>query len=328
MVDARPDLHVSPDPRGGWAKAITPPTVGIGPVEPELDRPRHGHDDAAVTVVIDADPATTISIIVDHSLTDGLGARTILEDLLRALCGAQISSRPRVTDADLDRLCTRRPGFRAGLGQIPPRRVATLGEMETATHLASATVDLAAIHERRRPDKASVGAVVIAATLQTLCAHRVGPERGATVAVGVPADLRRHIGEPTGVGNAVVNITMTDRHAGDPAAIDAGIADRTTRRRLGETLSWVKRVTRPGPPRTSPRDGRLVASAMLSNLGALGDEPCWDLIDRISFAPPAHQTVSIGVVGHRRDLTITVRSRLRAPGATEAFASDLAERLR
>lgn len=328
VVTARPEVHVSPAPDGGWVATSTAPRVSIGPLEPALDRARHDPDDSAVSVIVEADPAMTVSMVVDHSLTDGLGARAMLADLLRALQGAEVSPRSPVTDAALDRLCSRRLGLRAALAQIPPRRVATLGAMGATTRLASATVDLAGIHERRRASEASVGAVVIEATLETLRARRTDSPKGTSVAVGVPADLRRHMGDPTGVGNAVVNLTITDRRASSLAAIDAQISEQTTRRRLGETLSWVKRATRPGPPRTSPRDGRLVASAMLSNLGALGHEPAWGLVDRVAFAPPAHQTVSIGVVGHRRDLTVTVRSRLLDPDATAALASELAERLR
>ncbi|MEM9466640.1 MAG: hypothetical protein AAGA90_14805 [Actinomycetota bacterium] len=327
VVDARPDVHVSPTGDGRWRRASDAPTVAVGAVEPELDRARHAATDHAVGVLVDDDPATTITLVVDHSLTDGLGARVILEDLLRALAGTEVALRRRVTDEALDELRTRRPALAAALAQIPPRRVARLGEIGETTQLASRAVDLAPLDARRRVAGVSVGSVIIQAVLDGLAANRAPTRESATVAVGVPADLRRHIGEPTGVGNAVVNLTITTDDAVDLAAIGSHVDHQTTRRRLGETLTWVRRATRPGPPRTAPRRGRLVATAMLSNLGRLGDDPCWRLADRVTFAPPAHDTVSIGVVGLGAELTVTVRSRLRDVEATAGLADDLARRL-
>ena len=339
VVAARPELHVSPAIDGwrAWRRTDADPIVQVGDLGPELERPRHGRDDRAISVVVDHDPATTISLVVDHALTDGLGGRAILEDLLRALVGAEVNPRPRVDDDALDTLRTRRFGFRAAIGQIPPRRVATLGATGSTTRLAARTVDLDPIDDVRRAGGStpvSVGTVIAGATLDVLRArsHASGSGRG-TVAIGVPVDLRRHVGAPTGTGNAIVNLTIRDQIGGsDSTAADLGaisehIAGRTTPRRLAETLSWVKRATRPGPPSTTTRAGRHVATAMVSNLGLLGTDPCWALVDRVEFAPPAHQTISIGITGLHGRLAITVRSRLQDPSVTDELANALAARL-
>lgn len=344
VVAARPELHVSPAIDGWrpWRRTAAGAVVHVGDLGPELERARHGPDDRAISVVVDHDPATTISLVIDHALTDGLGGRTILEDLLRALVGTQVNPRPRVDDDALDALRARRFGLRAAIGQIPPRRVATLGATGSTTRLASRTVDLAPIDEVRRagrsaPDRStpvSVGTLIAGATLDVLRArsHASGSGRG-TVAIGVPVDLRRHVGAPTGTGNAIVNLTIRDRvgrsdsSAADLGAISNLITEHTTRRRLAETLGWVKRATRPGPPSTTTRAGRHVATAMVSNLGVLGTDPCWALLDRVDFAPPAHQTISIGVTGLHGRLAITVRSRLQDPSVTDELATALAARL-
>ena len=344
VVTARPELHVSPAIDGwrAWRTTDADPVVHVGDLGPELERARHGRDDRAISVVVDHDPATTISLVVDHALTDGLGGRAILEDLLRALVGAEVNPRPRVDDDALDTLRTRRLGLRAAIGQIPPRRVATLGATGPTTRLASRTVDLAPIDDMRRAGRSthggstpvSVGTVIAGATLDVLRAqsHASGSGRG-TVAIGVPVDLRRHVGAPTGTGNAIVNLTIRDRVGGsdstaaDLGAISAAITERTTHRRLAETLSWMKRATRPGPPSTTTRAGRHVATAMVSNLGLLGTDPCWALVDRVEFAPPAHQTISIGITGLHGRLAITVRSRLQDPSVTDELASAIAARL-
>ena len=139
----------------------------------------------------------------------------------------------------------------------------------------------------------------------------------------MPADLRRHADQPDGIGNAVVNLTFAPTSPPTSASIDQSLRTEATTRRLGETLSWIRRAGRPKLPRTTPRSGRSVATVVLSNLGLVPDEPQWQPVRSLELVAPAHQTTAVGFIALRDTLTVTVRSRGGAAGLADAIVSAL-----
>lgn len=315
---ARPDLAVTLGDDGRWHPTAPGPLV-VGPVEPELDRP-FAAGESMVRLVVDGDPTTTLRFVVNHGHADGMGVRGMADDLLRVLDGHEAASRDAMTDAHLDRLRSHRPALRAAWRQIPPRGLATL-PAETQTVIDVVGVDRAAVDERRRSAGVSVSTLLIDATHRAITEF---PLRSTgRVALGIPADVRRHVGDPTGIGNAVVNLTFAPRATPDLATIDHFLRTEATPRRLGETLAWIHRVGRPGRPRSTPRSGRAVATAMLSNLGLVDDGPWWDRAEMLELVAPAHQTTSVGFIALRDTLTVTVRSRGPKPGLAASIVSAL-----
>lgn len=321
VAEARPEVAVTLSHDLTWVPA-TPLDPVIGAVEPMLDHAMRPGVDQPVAIVVDADPATSVRFVVNHAHADGIGVQGMADDLLRALTGMPIGSRTPMTDHHLDRLRIRRPALRAALRQVPPRRLATIDTDPTAaTVLDIVDLDRRALDERRRTAGVSVSTMLIEAT------HRAIRTSGVTdqgrIALGVPADLRRHVEQPDGIGNAVVNLTFAPASPPTSASIDEFLRTEATTRRLGETLSWIRRAGRPKLPRTTQRSGRSVATVVLSNLGLVRDEPQWKPVRSLELVAPAHQTTAIGFIALRDTLTVTVRSRGDVGGLADAIVSAL-----
>jgi len=324
VAAARPELSsVLAEPLV-WEPAATGGQVVLGPVEPYLDRPARPGRDRVVCVVADADPASSISIVVNHAFTDGIGCRWIVNDVLLALAGEVVATRTPVTSEHLDGLRSRGLAVTGALGQIPWRRPLVLGaDPGATTEMATNSVSLDVIGSRRREEGVSLNGLVVAAVTDAI-ASISQPSRRAVV-IGVPADLRRHVGGPTGIGNAVVNLSLAIPNRSAAQHVDRFIERRATRHHLGAALAWYRRAARPGPPRLLQRSGRSVATAMVSNIGLVATGDHWTNVSAIDFAPPAHQTTSIGVVGYGDQLSVTVRS--RSTGVAEPLAHAARDRL-
>lgn len=330
LTDARPELNVvlSGDGRElGWQSRVAPLRTTIAATESHLDADLDLRSQPPITVALNADPGDTLTIAVNHGLTDGLGGLSIVADMLAILGGGPPSSPPRVRSEDLDRFVA---GARPAVA--PPRP----GACRPPTDERLATVvevrRLAAAPLKAYADRAavSISAVLIGAIHVALADHARPRQR---VVVGAPVDLRRRAGLGNGVGNAVVAVSSAVRVPTTPieaiAAADASLRDALRGRRLQRRLRAYRLIARPGSPRTHPRRDRrprrpLTAfeTAVLSNLGRLPPGGEWDQVAEISFAPPAHATISFGTVSLGPDLSIAVRGRL-----DRAAASDLVDQV-
>ena len=314
VVAARPELAVRLNDLMQWEGISSTEQVISGDQRLLLDEPLSPGGRPAVSVVADGDPTNSITLVANHALTDGLGCVRILGDLLAAMKGHAVEASRPVFSSDLDRLRHRRPAFGAALRQIPFPRPATLaGSDSGSSSLATRYIELDRVNASRRDIGVSLNSVLVAATDVALRQHDL---EGRRVSLGIPADLRRHIGNMTGVGNAVANITVPTSRLTKGASFadvarrsDKHIARLAAPGPLGDVLTWYHRATRQGAPRSVSRKGFHLATAMLSNVGLVPPGAQWELARTVEFAPPAHQTLSVGIVGFASTLAVTVRAR-------------------
>ena len=195
--------------------------------------------------------------------------------------------------------------------------------IEQATHVRTGVVGHAQLREAARRHGTSASAVLVSAVRRAASATSV---RGRRVRVSVPIDARRHLGAPDGIGNAVFNAATHDRadrrRSFELSVQDSHrvLVDAVGERRLGATWRLYRAATRPGHPRAQARRrARALDTAVASNLGPVAALPHWDGVESVAFAPPAHVTTSVGFVGLRGEVSVTVRARAAQPVVDEVL---------
>ncbi len=274
------------------------------------------------------DDGRRLLVAVNHALADGLGGAALVHDLLDGAAGSRDRSPRRPVPAGLATRLAPRHRLAALRSMLSTARYVLAGGGSTSADIGApttvATVTLEPDLRRRliagHPDGLGLNDLLLAAAHSALrdLLDGSGADR---VAVSVPVDLRRHIGHPRGLGNAIVSaLTSSRRRTAQPTvAADLALAARLGRevRRQAEPR-WLAGTTsmfaaargRRHPPKE--RSGRLrwPDTAVCSNLGDLdGFGPAWGAVRSLTFTPPAHDLMSIGVASAGGSTTIAARQR-------------------
>ena len=293
------------------AVAWTDPTGRLGGSAPwSLDTPLDLRQSA---IHVDVSLDGTVELLINHAFTDGLGGLAVVEELLAAMRATAPRERGAVTDRHFEQLQDARATDHLGAARtaagvmLRPGRVCEVGG---SSHVADVQLQIDAI-DRHRQGAWSLNDVLVAAAHCALA--QVLPGTSPT-RVSVPMDLRRHIGSPGGLGNAVVNATT--RVARKTASLrDAAhsvseqIAHQRTPERLRAQFDQALRVLPTGGPRMKDRRVQRPLwreTAVCSNLGRV--EHLGDVA--LTFSPPAHELLSIGLVGCGDNVTARLRGRV------------------
>ena len=298
-----------------------------------------------------------VMLNVNHAAMDGFGVLRILRSVARAYAGDDdpIPALDFHQARDLPkRLAAPNLAIRARRQLVlieklrdlilPPARLAgdgASGETGYGFHL----VRLSATETRALLDLDHPGTVndVLLAALHGAIAEW-NAEHGAPcgrIGVLVPANLRPAEWRNDMVGNFSLpaRVTTSRRHRQDPRGALKAVTAQTARKKksgMGTALIellgrsrllplWAKQVMVMLLPVTG---NRLVDTAMLSNVGALGDPPSFGpeaaQVTEVWFSPPARMPLGLAIgvvtVGGRLHLSFRYRHRLFGAAAAERFA--------
>jgi hypothetical protein len=274
----------------------------------DLDRPLDVHRESwQVDVCADGE----LEFAVNHAFADGLGAAFLIEDLLAVLRGHEPAVRDPVSDLHLRELpgASRRTTGRVGaaLARQATRRVERL-RLTGPTRLQTCVIPGERI-DRHRTESLTRNDLLVAALHRALGA--VSTQQLPT-SVSIPVDIRRHVGNPSGLGNAVLNATtLIDKPrttlVHDATSVSTQIRTQRTPDWLAAQLAISLRALRTGAPQTRTRTSplRWSETAVCSNLGSADHLGA----SRVSFAPPAHDLVAIGIATVQDMVTVTARAR-------------------
>lgn len=320
LQTVRPDLSAGLDSHGlCWIE--NDDLVATGECDPDdpIDLARSG-----IRVALPGPRRLVLD--VNHGFTDGLGGLAILSDLLTCLRGdVDVPARHHVSDTELGQLVGRRPlrlarEF-AGLARQLAYRPARWPTSET-TNVVQIEIDIERLRAARPPGL-GVNDVLVAAVHIGLARH-LGTDR---VSAAVPVDVRRLIGSPTGLGNAVLNAPTRSitHHRGLAAAarsVHHQLDQETAPERLRSRLGAYVLAARPGVPSTDTRQrrGHWPETAVCSNLGQIDVPGC----EWVSFSPPARDLVAIGIATQARTTTVTARARCGAERLADLLAEIIA----
>ncbi len=294
-----------------------------------LDRPFSLAEEPGVRIARSEDGRGLI-VAVNHALADGLGGATLVHDLLAGAAGSRDRSPRLPVPAGLASRLHRRHRLGALRSTLTTASYVLGGGLRTSadpaapTTVSSSTLDAGLRRRLIAGRAAGVGLndLILAATHLAL-RDAIGAPPSGRIAVSVPVDLRRHIGAPPGLGNAIVSALtssggrMAARSGADDLALAARLGAAVRRqaepaRLAGTTAMFVSAAARGRrrPPRE--RTGRLrwPDTAVCSNLGDLDCfGPAWAAVRSLTFTPPAHDLMSIGVASAGGSTTIAARQR-------------------
>jgi NRPS condensation-like uncharacterized protein len=295
-----------------------------------------------------------VMLNVNHSASDGIGALTLLRAMASAYRGERVFEIPTLPGPARQTSSPRSLRERARRGWV------LLGELRDvvapSAHLVAEGGDdrpgygfqqLALSPEqtsalgRLRGAGATVNDALLAALHLAIAGWNA--ERGVTsrrVSVLMPVNLRVGRAEPDAVGNFLFMVPVSTRREdrADPGRVLDAISRRTTRIKHGDVAAALLGVLDRLQPLPMPAkramaaalvQDRVVPSAILSNLGKLGEAldfgPDVGEATEVWFSPPARMPLGLAVgavtVGARLRLSFRFRHPLMGADAAASFAA-------